>query len=215
MEIKYLKMNKRITTIKLTLFLCLLTFMSSCVETDLYELYDDNDFIQGYAPRQKKSKESNYSSYTCGVCCVAYIINNNNSNITVTLETVINKCNNLGISWGSQTPLTESQIESLLEACIPNSNWNHLTWNATINGIVQPNYYASEMTSLFEGDNYPMVINTGSNHWIVAESYRSEKKRWGKIVSCTEVSWYDPQQHYGDYSDIHDFPIIIYKEKTL
>lgn len=53
-----MKMNKRITTIKLTLFLCLLTFMSSCVETDLYELYDDNDFIQGYAPRQKNQKKA-------------------------------------------------------------------------------------------------------------------------------------------------------------
>ena len=62
---------------KWTMLFVLISFtslMSSCVEGDLYDLYDEDLDISSFIHNKKQSKEAPLSSMSCGICCIAYII---------------------------------------------------------------------------------------------------------------------------------------------
>lgn len=197
----------------LIVYLGTLFVLSSCVQTDFYEYYDDDDSLETFIPRQKKSKDIYNTTYNCGVCCVAYVINGQDPDIGSALETVARKCDKLDLSYGADYSLTGEELETLVEACSGES-WTRLSWDAIVDGEKVPNYYASQMETAFQSmGSYPMIINTGDGHWIVGKEYLSQKTRWGKTIDCTEVDCYDPQhgKGYGTI-DIHDIPYIIYRE---
>lgn len=61
---------KKVSKVTVGLLFCVVTMMSSCVQGDLYELYDEelslNNIIQ-----KKITKDVTPSLYSCGVCCAA------------------------------------------------------------------------------------------------------------------------------------------------
>lgn len=64
------KKNYLLSSISIVLF-GVLTFLSSCVQGDFSELYDEDLSSSNMIPRNKKTKE--LSQEQCGICCMSYI----------------------------------------------------------------------------------------------------------------------------------------------
>lgn len=198
--------NLKIKKTLVALLFGMTAVLNSCVQEDWYELYEDS-FSSDYSMARKKQTKDAFVNYSCGVCAVAFVKNDCRRNIESTLSSVVQKCNSLGFS-------TEGELdnEQLVTLCTNlGLQYDDLTRNGIVNGVSIPGYFNDKVDSVLRYGPFPIIVNNGNSHWVVATSYQSSKKTLFGEITCDEVNCFDPQNGMGCSLDVSEIPCIIYK----
>ena len=157
----------------LVLMITLASMMSSCVDGDLYDLYDEEDLdINSFIHNKKQSKEGPQTSVSCGICCIAYILSQTDSiGFNAALNIAVSTCN--GLHLNPQDPLSIDQIAAILNNC--NQTFTFKTRNATVNGVYMEGYFNDDVNNILRTGTYPVIVHNGDYHWVVGRSYQSER----------------------------------------
>lgn len=176
------KNMKQASNVTVGLF-CVMSMMSSCVQGDLYDLYEDELSMMSQVPRNKITKDNAVSDAQCGICCMAYLKYGNvdvqsTNNITGFAE-------NLEIS--TENALMGSDIANI---CKSNQIGNITAWvgiRYTVNGqtITIRDYVIQQLNT----GKTPVIIQKEPNHWVVGTSINTNSQT---------VNYLDPK--YTDYS---------------
>lgn len=187
------------------LLFCVVTIMSSCVQGDLYELYDDNLSIEKYLLVNKTTKDYAVSSAQCGFCCMAYIKYGNLEGQSI--NNIFGFAIEAGVTNGvsNNNSLTS---EDIAKTCSQGDIADISTWTGiryTINGNSYiTRQYVIEALRLTHA---PIIIQIEEHHWVVGTNIDT--------AACT-VYYIDPKyiNYSGDYvtGSIHfyDIDCVIY-----
>lgn len=178
-----IKNMKKVSKATIGLLFCVVSMMSSCVQGDLYDLYEDELCMMSQVPRNKKTKENVVSEAQCGICCMAYLKYGNVDGQSI--GKIIGFAEKLNIS--TDNALTSGNIADICES---NGIGNITTWvgiRYTVNGqtITIRDYVIQQLNT----GKIPVIIQKESNHWVVGTSINTNSQT---------VNYLDPK--YTDYS---------------
>lgn len=175
---------------------CLISMFTSCVQSDLYELYDDETEI--LSPRKKGAKDMEFfeePKYTCGIHCLKYISHKS-------LYVVGRAAQDLGINPFGASPLRGIEILSIsnaisagLSGCV----------DYVVNGQDNRANLVNTLNS-YAGSKISILVNI-EHHWIVGEEvYVKENKKTGE--KKYKLRTVDPQNNSGNVYETNDESIL-------
>ena len=184
------------------MLMCLVSLFASCVQTDMYELYDD-DGTELLSPRKKGTKdiEGMAVQYTCGIHCLSYISGKS-----------LYKVGQAAIANGidpHNTPLTAAELIRI-SGSIEGGGCN---FTGYVEYLVNGHDNRAAIVSLLNGwgGNKISVIVNINGHYVVGEKVdKKENKKTGEIKYYLET--YDPQTGGSGYYKTNDSSIraVIY-----
>lgn len=161
---------------------CLNAFFTSCIQGDLYELYEDD--MEYQIPIKKLAKENVISEAQCGFCCMAHIKYGNVDNQSI--NKIVRFAQQLDISI--EEPLSGSDIA---EICSNNGIGTISSWvgvKYSVNGQIQ--VIRDSLIIKLVSASTPIIIQKEPNHWVVGTAINNNSHT---------VNYFDPKysDNYG------------------
>lgn len=151
----------------LVLLITFSTMMSSCVEGDLYDLYDEDFDINDLTVRKKTTKDvfGEASPEQCGFCCMAYIRFGNVDSQSI--SKVYQFAKEAGVTNGviNNNALTSSDIAAACNGNVGSiSTWIGINWIINGSSYTDRSYLINILNTT---STIPVIIQKEPNHWVV------------------------------------------------
>lgn len=177
---------------------CVVPLFTSCVEGDLYDLYDEDMSTDEAITKKKMTKDN--STYNCGVCSAAYIMGD--GDLYDGLDVVLDKCNKRGMDINYGTTWNSGEMQGLMNDLYGGDYWHYMSRTAT-NSYGMSVDLTESMKDVFRNESYPMILII-PNHIVVATGYYYN---WNHKL---KVNYYDAQAGQSGSYFVSEIDGVIY-----
>ena len=188
-------MKKQLLIVSI-LLVSISSLFTSCVQEDLFEMYDNETELM--SPRRKGAKDMEFfeePKYTCGIHCLKYISHKS-------LYAVGRAAQDLGINPFGASPLNGIEILKIsnaigagLSGCV----------DYVVNGQDNRANLVNTLNS-YAGSKISILVNI-EHHWIVGEEvYVKENKKTGE--KKYKLKTVEPQNNTGNEYETNDELIL-------